>query len=73
MCSPSSGDSEIVGAHESATKTVVHPDVGTLTLDRDVLVAAGSDLRVVACTAVPGGEATARLGLLDVIGAQAMT
>ncbi|WP_432104984.1 helix-turn-helix transcriptional regulator [Streptomyces sp. bgisy091] len=66
-------DSGIVGVHESAAKTIVHPDVGPITLDCDVLVAPGSDLRVVAYTAEPGSEAAARLGLLDVIGIQAMT
>ncbi|MET9589484.1 helix-turn-helix transcriptional regulator [Streptomyces sp. NPDC006516] len=66
-------DSGIVGTHASGTKTVHHPEVGRLTLSCDVLVAAGSDLRVVAYTAAPGSEAAAALGLLDVIGTQAMT
>ncbi|MFD5870487.1 helix-turn-helix transcriptional regulator [Streptomyces sp. NPDC060322] len=66
-------ESGIVGVHESASKTIDHPEVGPLTLDCDVLVAPGSDLRVVAYTAAPGSEAAARLGLLDVIGTQAMT
>ncbi|MFF3246783.1 helix-turn-helix transcriptional regulator [Streptomyces sp. NPDC002870] len=63
----------IVGVHETATKTIHHPDVGTLTLDCDVLVAAGSDLRIVAYTAAPGSDAADRLKLLNVIGTQAMT
>ena len=58
---------------ESGAKAIIHPEIGTLTLDCDVLIAAGSDLRVVAYTAAPGSEAAARLGLLDVIGTQAMT
>ncbi|MFF5374711.1 helix-turn-helix domain-containing protein [[Kitasatospora] papulosa] len=66
-------ESGIVGTHESATKTIDHPEVGALTLDCDVLVAGGSNLRVVAYTAAPGGEAADRLALLDVIGTQAMT
>ncbi|MFI2783109.1 helix-turn-helix transcriptional regulator [Streptomyces sp. ALB3] len=66
-------DSGIVGTHASSAKTIVHPEAGSLTLDCDVLVAPGSDLRVVAYTAPPGSEAAARLGLLDVIGTQAMT
>ncbi|MFE9824270.1 helix-turn-helix transcriptional regulator [Streptomyces sp. NPDC005791] len=65
-------DSGIVGIHRSGAKTITHPDIGTITLDCDVLVAAGSDLRVVAYTAPPGSDAAARLGLLDVIGTQAM-
>nr|WP_237521741.1 helix-turn-helix transcriptional regulator [Streptomyces sp. SID4921] len=66
-------DSGVVGVHQSGAKAIVHPEIGTLTLDCDVLIAAGSDLRVVAYTAAPGSEAAARLGLLDVIGTQAMT
>ncbi|MFD4138723.1 helix-turn-helix domain-containing protein [Streptomyces sp. NPDC058572] len=66
-------DSGIVGVHESDTKTVHHPDVGTLTLDCDALMAPGSDLRVVAYTALPGSDAADKLGLLRVIGTQAMT
>ncbi|MEU1126835.1 helix-turn-helix transcriptional regulator [Streptomyces sp. NPDC005899] len=65
-------DSGIVGVHVSANKTVHHPEVGVLALDCDVLVAAGSDLRVVAHTAAPGSESADRLRLLDVIGIQAM-
>jgi hypothetical protein len=48
----------IVGLHETDTKTVDHPDAGTLTLDCDVLIAPGTDLRVVACTAAPGSGGT---------------
>ncbi|MFI8005273.1 helix-turn-helix domain-containing protein [Streptomyces sp. NPDC086010] len=65
-------DSGIVGTHASGSKSVDHPEVGTLSLDCDVLVAAGSDLRVVAYTAAPGSEAAERLRLLGVIGTQAM-
>ncbi|WP_235921247.1 helix-turn-helix transcriptional regulator [Lentzea tibetensis] len=65
-------DTGIVGVHETDTKTIGHPDVGTLTLDCDVLIAPGSDLRVVACTAAPGSDAAGKLKLLDVIGTQTM-
>ncbi len=40
--------------------TIDHPHVGTLTLDRDVLTVAGSDLRIVIYTAEPGTEDTER-------------
>ncbi|MFI2184412.1 helix-turn-helix domain-containing protein [Streptomyces sioyaensis] len=66
-------DTGIVGVHESDTKTVQHPDVGTFTFDCDVLVAPGSDLRIVAYTAAPGSDAADRLRLLSVIGTQTMT
>jgi hypothetical protein len=62
-----------VGVHESDTKTGRRPDVGTFTFDCDVLVAPGSDLRIVAYTAAPGSDAADRLRLLNVIGTQAMT
>ncbi|MFJ8887526.1 helix-turn-helix transcriptional regulator [Streptomyces sp. NPDC102402] len=66
-------DSGIVGAYESASKNIDHPEIGPFVLDCDVLIAPGSDLRVVAYTAAPGSEGAARLALLDVIGTQAMT
>lgn len=66
-------DTGIVGVHESDTKTVHHPDVGTLTFDCDVLIAPGSDLRIVTYTAAPGSDAADRIRLLNVIGTQAMT
>jgi hypothetical protein len=49
-----------------------HPDVGTLTLDCDVLVDPGSDLRIVAYTAAPGSDTAEKIRLLNVIGTQAM-
>jgi transcriptional regulator with XRE-family HTH domain len=66
-------DTGAVGVHETHTKTVHHPDAGTLTLDCDVLTAPGSDLRIVAYTAASGSDAAGRLKLLNVIGTQAMT
>lgn len=66
-------DAGIVGVHESDTKTVHHPDVGPFTLDCDVLMAPGSDLRIVAYTTAPGSDTADRLRLLNVIGTQAMT
>ncbi|WP_240139331.1 helix-turn-helix domain-containing protein [Streptomyces sp. MUM 178J] len=65
-------DTGAVGVHETHTKTVHHPEAGTFTLDCDVLTAPGSDLRIVAYTAAPGSDAADRLGLLHVIGTQAM-
>lgn len=63
-------ESGVAGAHESATKTVEHPMVGTLFLDCDVLTVTGVDLRVVAYTAEPGSESASRLALLSVVGSQ---
>src|SRR5512132_3307511 len=53
-------DTGAVGPHEADRKTIHHPDVGPLTLDRDVLT-------------VPGSDAADRLSLLTVIGTQDMT
>ncbi|MGY0487914.1 helix-turn-helix transcriptional regulator [Streptomyces sp. WG-D5] len=47
-------DSGAVGRHVAARKTVDHPQVGPLTLDCDILTAAGDELRVMLYTAEPG-------------------
>jgi transcriptional regulator with XRE-family HTH domain len=59
-----------VAENPSARKTIDHPEVGRLTLDCDVLVVAGSDLRVVAYTAAPGSVDADRFDLVRVIGLQ---
>jgi transcriptional regulator with XRE-family HTH domain len=65
-------DSGAVGRHESAHKTVDHPQVGAVTLDCDVLSVAGSDLRIMVYTAEPGTEDADRLALVTVVGTQAL-
>ncbi|GLW66479.1 transcriptional regulator [Actinomadura rubrobrunea] len=57
----------VAGHHEAARKTIVHPDVGTLTLDCDVLKVAGSDLNIMVYTAEPGTEDAERLELLTLL------
>jgi transcriptional regulator with XRE-family HTH domain len=54
----------------SSRKTVVHPVVGNVTLDCDVLTVAGQDLRIVVYTAAPDSNDAAHLELLKVIGVQ---
>ncbi|GAA5082324.1 transcriptional regulator with XRE-family HTH domain [Thermocatellispora tengchongensis] len=66
-------ESGAVGRHESARKTIDHPHVGAITLDCDVLVVAGDDLRIMIYTAEPGSEDAERLALLAVLGTQALT
>ncbi|MEV4639091.1 helix-turn-helix transcriptional regulator [Actinoplanes sp. NPDC049548] len=61
-------ESGVVGAHEAARKTIVHPQVGSLTLDCDVLTVPGADLRIVAYSAEPGSVDCERLRLLEVVG-----
>jgi transcriptional regulator with XRE-family HTH domain len=53
-----------------AQKTVVHPEVGPITLYCDVLTVAGSDLRLVVYTADPSSPDADRLRLVQVIGLQ---
>ncbi|KAB8191619.1 helix-turn-helix domain-containing protein [Nonomuraea phyllanthi] len=63
-------DSGTVGHHVSARKTIDHPRVGPLTLDCDILTAAGTDLRIMVYTAEPGTEEAERLALVTVLGTQ---
>jgi hypothetical protein len=48
----------------------VHPEVGPITLDCDVLTARGSDLRLIVSTAAPGSAGAGALALLATIGLQ---
>ncbi|MET9294201.1 helix-turn-helix transcriptional regulator [Streptomyces sp. NPDC003077] len=63
-------DAYVVRDHVASTKTVHHPEVGPLVLDCDVLTVPGSDVRIVAHTAAPGGESAGKLRLLSVLGTQ---
>lgn len=56
----------------SERKTIAHPEVGLITLDCDVLTAAGSDLRIVVYTARPGTSDADSLELLRVLGTQTL-
>lgn len=61
-----------VGVQAVARKTFLHPDVGLLTLDCDVLVVQGTDLRVVAYTAAPASPDAEALALITVLGLQTL-
>ncbi|MBC6456587.1 helix-turn-helix transcriptional regulator [Actinomadura sp. HBU206391] len=65
-------DAGTVGRHESAHKTIDHPNVGPVTLDCDILTVAGSDLRIMIYTAEPGTEDAERLALLTTLGTQSL-
>lgn len=52
------------------SKVVVHPAVGPITLDCDVLVVATDDLRLMAYAAAPGSADAERLALAVVLGTQ---
>jgi hypothetical protein len=53
-----------VGVYAQERKTVEHPRLGLLHLDADVLTTHRTDLRVIVCTAAPGGESARKLDLL---------
>jgi hypothetical protein len=65
-------DDRVTGFHESDRKTIEHPELGSITLDCDVLAVPGSDLRIVVYTAAPGSEAAEKLRLLSVVGLQSL-
>ena len=51
-------------------KRFIHPLVGTMTLDCQILTPESGTERLVVFTATPGSEDADRLALLSVIGAQ---
>jgi len=55
--------------HRSDPKTFVPPLVGNPTVDCDVFTVAGTDLRIVTYTTVPGSEDASRFDLLRTLGA----
>ncbi len=59
-----------MAVRSSDTKTIEHPELGTITLDCDVLTVQGSDLRLVVYSAPAGSDDAEKLKLLGVIGAQ---
>ncbi len=63
----------VVNTTGSNTKTIVHPEVGPITLDCDVLTVAGSDLRLVVYTAEPSSLDADHLRLVQVIGLQELS
>ncbi|MFJ9611513.1 helix-turn-helix transcriptional regulator [Kitasatospora sp. NPDC101176] len=59
-------DEGAVGRHVSARKTVVHPQVGEVTCDCDVLTVPGSDVRLVVYTVAAGSADAEKLEFLRV-------
>ena len=57
-----------VTEHRFQSKTFVHPLVGQVTLDCDVLTVTGTDLRIVTYTAEPGTEDASRFDLVRTLG-----
>lgn len=55
-----------IGHHTTDRKTISHPDVGTITLDCDVMTVPGSDLKILVYSAAagsPDAEALAFIGI----------
>lgn len=59
-----------VAQRSADRKTVLHPEVGSITLDCDVLTVHGSDLRLVVYSARPGSPDADALALVGAIGLQ---
>ena len=59
-------DEGAVGPHVSARKTIVHPQVGELTCDCDVLTVPGCDIRLVVYTVAAGSADAEKLEFLRV-------
>ncbi|MGF1430624.1 helix-turn-helix transcriptional regulator [Kitasatospora sp. LaBMicrA B282] len=62
-----------VAVRRADRKTFLHPEVGAIELDCEVLAGAGEGQVLVVLTARPGTESAGRLELLRVIGRQRMT
>lgn len=59
-----------VRERSGATKRIVHPVAGTLTLDCDILTTRDSDLRLVVYSAAPGTPDASALALVGAVGLQ---
>jgi transcriptional regulator with XRE-family HTH domain len=59
-----------VAVRRSASKTLLHPEVGRLELDCEVLLAPSGEQRLVLFTARPGTDTAEKLKLLRVLGSQ---
>lgn len=53
-----------VAEHQSLVMRVIHPEVGEVAIDSDMLVVPDSDLRVAVCTAVADSDAAEKLARL---------
>ena len=62
-----------VARRTASRKTFLHPEAGPITLDCDVLVVQGSDLRLVVYTAPSGSPDAESLALLGAIGLQSFS
>jgi transcriptional regulator with XRE-family HTH domain len=63
-------DEHEVGLRHDTNKRIVHPTIGLITLDCQILTAENQTERLVVFTAAPGSEDADRLRLLSVVGDQ---
>jgi transcriptional regulator with XRE-family HTH domain len=59
--------------YRAPRKTFVHPLVGAITLDCDIMTVTGTDLRIVTYTAEPGTESASQFDLVLTLGVESMT
>jgi transcriptional regulator with XRE-family HTH domain len=62
-----------IARHRASRKTLLHPEVGTITLDCDVLTVGSSDLRLIVYTAPAGSSDAQALALLGAVGLQSFS
>jgi transcriptional regulator with XRE-family HTH domain len=62
-----------VAPRAASRKTIVHPEVGPITLDCDSLLVRDSDLRLIVYTAAPGSPDAGKLALLSAVGLQSFS
>jgi hypothetical protein len=62
-----------VAPRTASRKSIDHPEVGRITVDCDILLVRGSDLRLIVYTAPPGSEDAQALALLAAIGTQSFS
>ena len=63
-------DEHEVGVRRDTHKRVVHPTIGVIDLDCQILTAENQTERLIVFTAAPGSEDAARLELLSVVGGE---
>jgi hypothetical protein len=63
----------IVAQPDTGPKTIVHPEVGPITFDCDVLTVAGTDFRVIVYTADPASPDSQKLDLIRILGLQRLS